>query len=354
MNGSHGFTFRIHGLVLAGLVLLTAGCSDTPAEPSAEATVSTLTVDAEEGWAYVTLGDPATMVSVPDREASAVWDLGFFSTSVMLNGGAAGPAGVVGHCLCQNTGAADAEVQALTAETELEDFLAVTAAQIPVADSLWKSDALVPAIDGWYAYDMSTHAVSAAPDKVWKIRAAGEDPAFAKLHVTKVEDPSRENAGRVTFEFAVQPSAGAAMGEVRSATVDLSSGAAVYFDLETGTVSDASRWDLLFEGYTIRVNGGVSGGGGAGAVLANAAFSEITDASDLSARHYQGDVFGGVFDEHRWYRYNLAGNHQIWPTYDVFLVKRGNEIYKLQLIGYYSDMGESRHITFRYAKLVEE
>lgn len=334
----------------AGLILFAVGCSDNPTGPP-QPSVSTLTVNAEEGWTYVTLGDPSATVSPSDPETSTVWELGFFATSVMLNGGAAGPGGVVGYCLCQHAGATDADIQAMTAESELEDFRAVTTAQLPAADSLWRSDALVPAIDDWYAYDHATHTVSAAPEMVWKVRGAGEDPAFAKFHVLEIENPSRENAGQVTFEFALQPSAGAAMGEPQSLTVDLSSGAAVYFDLETSAVSGASDWDLLFEGYTIRINGGVSGEGGAGASLAAGAFDEITDASDLSARHYRGDAFGGVFDEHRWYRYNLAGNHQIWPTFDVFLVKRGAEVYKLQLINYYSDTGEARHITFRYAKL---
>jgi hypothetical protein len=58
-----------------------------------------------------------------------------------------------------------------------------------------------------------------------------------------------------------------------------------------------------------------------------------------------------VFDAHPWYRYNLDGGHQIWPTYDVFLIRRGDAVYKVQLTSYYGATGDSRQITFRYARL---
>ena len=47
-------------------------------------------------------------VSAASPATSTDWDLAFFATSVMLNGGEAGPAGVVGHCLCRNANATDA------------------------------------------------------------------------------------------------------------------------------------------------------------------------------------------------------------------------------------------------------
>lgn len=140
------------------------------------------------------------------------------------------------------------------------------------------------------------------------------------------------------------------MGAAQQTTVDLSSGEAVYFDLATGAESDASDWDLRFEGYTIRVNGGVSGSGQAGAVLVDEAFDAIDDASDMG-RGYLADAFAGVFGEHPWYRYNLNNNHQIWPTYDVYLIQSGDRVYKVQLIGYYDATGKDRQITFRYAPL---
>lgn len=176
-----------------------AACDNSPTDPAVEV-IRTTTVDASTNWAYAAFaGDSAQVVSIADPAASAAWDLGFFKTSVRMNGGQTGPAGVVGYCICQNAGTSDADLQKMTAQSELADFEAVTRAQLPPAGAAWTSD---------------------------------------------------------------------------------------------------------------------------------------------------------VFDSASWYRYNLAGNHQIWPTYDVYLVKRGSDIYKVQLIGYYGPAGETRRITFRYAKLV--
>lgn len=342
------YAFVVGVLTLSALV---AACSDDdPVGPGAGEQVATLTVDAND-WTYVSLGDPSRVVTVSDPAKSTAWDLAFHATSVTLNGGAAGPGGVVGYCVCQNASATDSEIAAMTPESELRDFLDVGVADLPADEAAWRSDALVPVISGWYAYDFATHTVSALPEKVWKLRTA-EGDSYAKFHVTAIEGAARGHAGRVTFEYAVQSGRGEAMGPTRTETVDLSSGA-VYFDLVDGVVSNDSDWDLRFEGYTIQVNGGVSGPGQAGAVIVDEPFDAITDASDLEGL-YRGDVYGGVFDAHRWYRYDLRGNHQIWPTYDVYLIRRGDEVYKVQLTSYYSATGDSRHITFRYARLDAE
>jgi hypothetical protein len=350
INGARMFATRTLPLVTLA-TLMAAACSDSdPAGPDADE-VQTLSVDASNKWAFVGFdGDAASTRAVADPSSSAAWDIGFFATSVMLNGGAAGPAGMVGYCLCANVSATDAEVMAMTAESELADFEAVSAAAIPSSEDDWTSDALAPAIDGWYSYNPSTHVVSAARENVWKVRTGSGD-AYAKFHVTGLANGTQQHAGEVTFEYALQPSSGAAFEATRTETVDLASGP-IHFDLETGSVVAATgEWDLLFDGYDIRVNGGVSGTGSAGASLSGASFNAITDASDLMASHYRGDAFGGVFDAHPWYRYNLDGGHQIWPTYDVFLIRRGDAVYKVQLTSYYGATGDSRQITFRYARL---
>ena len=335
----------------AAAIAAVGACADTdPLEPADEI-VATLTVSAVDAWSFVAfVGQVAEPVNPGDRATSEAWDLGFFATSVMLNGGAAGPAGVVGHCLCQNASATNGAIMAMTPDSKLVDFEAVTAADIPTETSSWTSDALAAAIDGWYSYDPVTHVVSAAPENVWKVRTASGE-SFAKFHVTGLEGATQSHAGRVTFEFAVQPVGGGAFEPPETVTVDVSSGA-VRFDIETGAVAAGSAdWDLQFDGYDIRVNGGVSGTGSSGASLSGESFGAIVDAGDLTATHYRGDAFGGVFDEHPWYRYNLDGNHQIWPTFDVYLVRRGDSVYKVQITSYYGATGDARQITFRYAKL---
>ncbi|HEU0054017.1 MAG TPA: HmuY family protein, partial [Longimicrobium sp.] len=290
-------------------------------------------------------------IAVADPAASEGWDLAVFATSVMLNGGAAGPGGVEGYCVCQNAAATDAAVQAMTPATELADFEAVTAAQAPAAADAWASDALSPAISGWYSYNPTTHVTSPAPEKSWLVRTA-EGAAFAKFRVTGLAGSTQQTPGKVTIEYAVQPSAAGALGEVKTATIDVPATGRAYFDLATGQASTSADWDVAFEGWNIRVNGGVSGGGQAGAVAADQPFAAVTNAAAPPASTFRGDAYGGVFDAKKWYRYNLTGSdHQVWPTFDVYLVRRGAELWKVQLTGYYDASAQPRRITVRYAKL---
>jgi len=356
MGSSRGYGRRFGAALVAATVFAACESDATgpdDGEPNDE--LPAFTVTATTGWAYVDLdGETAMQVTVSDPATNTGWDIAFFGTGVMLNGGAAGSAGVVGHCLCQNANATAAQVMAMTPESQLSTFESVTAADIPTGEDAWRSDALAPAIVGWYSYDPVAREVTADTDRVWKLRAAeAEDPVYAKFRVLSLEDASQSDAGRITIEYAVQPGAGQPLGESETAVIDVTGGR-VYFDLATGAESDASDWDLAFEGYTIRVNSGVSGSGWAGAVLESDAFEEITDASDAPAQVYAADQFGGVFESHPWYRYNLTGDdHLIWPTFDVYLIKRGDEVYKLQIISYYNETADARHITARFAPLTE-
>jgi hypothetical protein len=165
-----------------------------------------------------------------------------------------------------------------------------------------------------------------------------------------------------------------AVEPIRTLTVDASTSWG-YANLQGDTarlvsVADpaaSADWDLGFMTTAVALNGGDAGPGGAVAycVCQNAAATDAdlqtmtpaTELGDFEAVTAASipDATGGwsadVFGEKKWYRYNLAGNHQIWPTYDVYLVKRGSEIYKIQLIGYYGPAGETRQITFRYVRL---
>src|SRR5690606_22196526 len=135
-------------LLLAATVL---ACSDDggPSGPTDEP-FGTLTVDATTGWAYVDLAATASQVQPSDPASSTAWEIAFFASGVMLNGGAAGTGEVEGYCLCQNENATDDQVLAMTAASEAAAFEAVTAAHIPSDDSAWQSDVLAPAIDGWW------------------------------------------------------------------------------------------------------------------------------------------------------------------------------------------------------------
>jgi hypothetical protein len=344
------FTFSATRAVIP-FVLVLAACSESdPTGPGSTNKEPTMTVAASAAWSFVSFGTNPTEVPVASASESAAWDVAFFGTSVMLNGGAAGPGGVVGYCVCGNSKLTDLQVKDLKAESQRASFDAVSASQIPQADSLWQSDVLSPAITGWYRYDMATHQVAGNPAQSFYVRTS-DGVSFAKFRVVKIEEATRTSAGKVTFEYALQPTKGAPMGATRSVVVRVPASGRLAYDFNSGTES-TSGWDVAFEGFNVRVNGGVSGSAQGGAVAVTTPFAEIADASAPPATVYKSDAFGGVFDAKKWYRYNITGtDHQIWPTYDVFLIKRGTAVYKIQLINYYNAAGEGRHITFRYAKV---
>jgi len=340
-------------LIAVATLLLSTACSDNPTEPNGPSATGTITVDASASWAYVQFdGDTAKTVSVTDPKASSEWQLAFFGTSVMLNGGAAGPGSVSGYCVCLNASATDAEVQVMTAATELADFNGVDASQIPAA-AAFQSDVLVPVIAGWYSGGGA--AAAARTDSSWLI-AKGDGTAriVGKFRVTQISGASGTAPGSVTFEYAMQATPGAAFGSLQTKTVTVGS-SPVYFDLAAGAVSTVSAWDVEFDGFNIRLNSGVSGSGTVRGLSAGAtAFSSIdaTFASSPPASAFRSDAFGGVFVSKKWYRYNITGtDNQIWPTFNVYLIAVGTSVYKVQLTSYYSTVGMARQITLRYSRI---
>ena len=332
------------GIALAALV----ACSDSSTEPPPPPPeTSEITVDASAAPAYIRLGDPATAVSVSDPSTSTAWDLSLFATSVTVNGGAAGPGGVTAYCLCANAAVTASELQAMTPANQLAAFDAVTAASVPAASN-FVADALNPAVSGWVAGTAA--AAAAVPGRSWIIRRGTGGVILGKFRVTAVSGATATSAGSITVEYAIQPSSGAAFGAAETRTIDLSGGP-VHLSLSSGPVSASGAWDLRLSGYEIRTNGGVSGSGGVSAVLdTTTPFSEITAsyASTAPAVAYRSDAYGGVFVTSPWYRYNITGtDNQIWPTFNVYLIRRGEEVFKVQLTGYYGATGTPRQITVR-------
>lgn len=343
---------RVDGLLIGAVLALAACDDDSSTGPMPPAEASELTVDAAQSPAYVRLGDPASLVSVADAATSTAWDLSFFATGVTVNGGAAGPGGVVAYCVCANQSATDEQVGAMTPENQLAAFEGVEASGIP-AESAFESDVLSPAISGWYSGTPGP-GVAIVTNRSWILREGTTTATLGKFRVTSITGASPADAGSITFEYALQPAPGAAFGATETRTVDVSSGP-VYFDLAAGAVSDATNWDMQFDGYDIRLNGGVSGSGTLRAVVDQGTpWAQITAqyASFAPPEAFRADAFGGVFTSSPWYRYNITGtDNQIWPTFNVYLVKRGDEVFKVQLTGYYSEAGVPRQITIRSARL---
>ena len=334
------------GAVVAACAFLAACSTDDTVAPRTPA-AGTFTVDARTGFVYVSLADSATVSPTPSASESAAWDIGLFATNATLNGGQAGPGGVTGYCVCQNsaTNPTSAEWLAMTPESEKADF--DTLSRVP-AGAQFLSDVLTPAFTGWYQGTGVT--ATARPDSVYFIRFA-DSSGVAKVRVTQLQDATAASAGRVTIEYATAANGATTFGTTQTALLDLATGAKS-FDFQTGQVTtSATDWDLRLDGFTARVNGGVSGPGKGGAArITGATFAAATPAS-TSANAFRIDAYAGVFGTSRFYKYNIGGDNRITPTFDVYLLKRGSTIYKLQITSYYNATGTARFITFRYAAL---
>jgi hypothetical protein len=330
-------------ILVAALALSACSADDvTTARPPAQGAI---TVNASTQWAYVSLPDSAQITPVPSASESTAWDIAFNSTSVTLNGGQAGPGGIQGACICQNVAATGTEVLAMTPESQKAAFDAVTSVPASVT---WTSDVMTPAVSAFYT-GTGTSAV-ADPTRVFLVRLS-DSLSFAKVHVTALTSPTATSAGKVTLEYAVQSSSTGALGAVQTMVVDLTTAGAKSVDLNTGALTtSASDWDLRLDGFTIRVNGGVSGPGKGAAALATTTFAATTSAS-TQPEAYKTDTYAGVFGTSKYYRYNIAGDNKISPTFDVYLLKRGSTVYKVQILNYYSSTGLPRYITFRYKQI---
>jgi hypothetical protein len=338
---------RALGTTLAALLL--AACERGELTAPVDLPAGTVTLNSSTGWAYLSLASGAA-VTPGDPLTSPGWDIAFNATSVMLNGGQAGPGGVSGYCVCQNAAAnpTNDQILALTADGELADFAAVTAAAIPGA-SQFVTDTLTPVITGWY--NGSGASATAAADRAWLVRLR-DSTAYAKVRVASIQAPTAASAGRVTLEYAVQSGTTGALGPARTLAVDVPASGNARVDLLGGAVATAGgAWDLQLDGWRIRVNGGASGSGKAAATLATQPFAAVANAFAGAANAYRTDTYAGVFGQKPWYKYNLRGDNRISPTFDVYLVRRGSAVYKLQIINYYGPAGETRRITVRYAQL---
>lgn len=344
-----------HGLLVVAAIAATAilaGCSEETTAPDLATEPGVFVANVKEGVVYLSLGDTAREVAVTDPAASADWDLALTGLQVRLNGGAHAASNVAGYCICANENLSGEELQALTAEGELAAFAAVTSASVP-ASGVFEEDALVPAVSGWYTGEAGSGA-AVNPAASWILRKGTSSPLFGKFRITSIAGAATAGPAGVTIEHTTQTTQGEPFPATATTAIDLTSGP-VYFSMTDGVVTSSDEWDLLIDGWVIRINGGVSGSGGLSAVPAEGVPFESIDAAFAASVPnvaYETDAYGGVFASHPWYRYNLTGtDHQVWPTYDIYLIRRGDEVFKIQIIGYYDAAGTSGTVTLRYARV---
>lgn len=350
-------TSRALGACIASSMTLALlnGCeSDTTAPPEVfEEGRIAIDASSSVGFTYLSLADPGGVVVPPDPATSTDWHMGFRRFLVRLNGGVAGPGSVSAVNLGNNASASAEEIVALTEQDGKAAFEAVTEADIPAAGS-FVEDGLAPDPGAsWFRFDPVAGTLVANPGAAWMVREAS-GRGFAVFRVTNLRMQGQRPVG-LAIEYRRHEPAGT-LGTSGTIEGDLSRGP-VFLRLADGSeVSLAGcGWDVsATPDLTIEINAGC----GAGTFPLDPALDFTTLVRADDAPEYGGflSVISGAFpstvdDASGIFWYDIRENSRMWPTYNVFLVRVDDRVYKVQIANYYDAAGASGHPTVRFLRL---
>jgi hypothetical protein len=138
-------------------------------------------------------------------------------------------------------------------------------------------------------------------------------------------------------------------------TFDLSDGAPRYLDLEAGE-ADASGWDLRAEGWDLFLDGGESGEGKAGGIDMELLdlemrFEELNRKNQILYFFFYDSYACALSD---WWWYALDGTHTLFSNFHVFVVRRDDREFVVQVLDYYrviDGSAEAGYPEFRWAEI---
>lgn len=310
--------------------------------------------------------DAKAVVELTEEQAETdtVWDVAFKRSGVYLNQHSDNT--VTAYATGNNSDFFDADGKAIaasfiaaTAESELPDYLAIKTSDVPTDETKFVADVTSNIIDGFYDYNSTTHAVTAADTKYF---IANSDDAFTKFRATSITTAGR-GIGQITLQTAYQSSSDAAFAAEQELVIDAAltcSGDVthVYVDFDTNQeVTMADAWDVSLPCAADKTGADFS------INIADDAqaihdFDNNYDAVDPTAVAYYGfksDIYSvKAFDSTPWYQYGVNGGHSLWSQFDVYLIKTATKTHKMQITGYYDADGVSGNISFRADEVNEE
>lgn len=347
---------------LATVLALTACDNDTVIEePIDESPIygplSTGSVS-EPVFAYFDL-ETMTEITLTEEEASSntEWDIAFKRSGVYLN--SANEAPVSAYFTNNNSEFFDEDGSVVaesfinaTPETELEDFEAVTADDIPTDETMFVADVTSNIIDGWYNYDSTTHQVSAAADKFFIVNS---DETLSKFSVTGLTQAGFALSD-ITITYANQTSSDTEFATSTSeVTVNASEACAayegVYVDFDLGqTVAASDDWDisLACDDDNTGINFGIDIADDATAMQDFDNYYTSVAVDSIAYYDFESNQYTvKAFDANPWYQYGVNGGHTLWSQYGVYLIRTESATYKLQITSYYDEDNVSGNISFR-------
>jgi hypothetical protein len=282
------------------------------------------------------------------------WDIALRRFELRLNSPAiagASSKNVLGYAVNNNRDATDAEVQAFTPANQLAAFDNLRAAQIPAAEQ-FTTDRLTENPQAHLIFGGAPRANTAL---YWKVRLA--NGAFGLFRVTAINYTPQFQVASLELESRLQT--GSTLGPVQAFTIT-PNGAVTSISLVTGAAvtPDGCNWDLQFNpsasALSIAVNTACNVGTYPGPTSPTfAAATSASDAPQYGAYLSQlvGPIASSTTDPGAPFRYNLANTMRLHPTFNIYLVKTGTRVYKVQVIDYYNQTGTAGFPTLRYARI---
>lgn len=343
---------------LALPVLALAACEGERADPGFTPQEGTVQIDASSNtaFAYFSFAQNGT-VTVVDPLTSSSWDLAIRRFEVRLNGGVGGPKGVVGYNLENNAGLTDEQVLALTPANTEAAFDAVGEDAIPAAGE-FAGEGLGPDFTSWFRPTQA--GLVANPNAKWRLRRASGAGAgaFAAFRVTGITGTTSPTDGlrTLTIEYRLQATPGT-LGAPQTATIDLNTETEAGLDLGTGAQVAATGcgWDLkATRAYELTVNAACQAG--TFPYQATDDFTAVTRADDAPQYGpYLSLVSGPIPNSFSLrtapFLYGLDNDQRLYPTFNTYLVRVGDAVFKVQFTDYYSAAGASGFPTMRYARI---
>jgi len=329
-------------VLLIGAALF-AGCEkeinnpvEAPYGQATEGVTDTLDATAYDHYLYFNLVT-RQVVDISDAEAttSSDWHIAFERVNGKLNGGASGPLAVKAIDLAD------------IGHPDSVSFDRVDAVPT-VADDQWEQDQINLVFSPWYSYDPVQHVLT--PNHYLFVMKTA-DGKYAKAVVDSLIDPSMPpNMGTIVLKYVYQPDGGANLsGAAQYARLDGSSGS-VFFSFAAGgavTVADpatSTAWDIWFDAYDAKTNGGISGPGMAAVYPM---FQESNDFDALTTAPtgtgggaYFSDNIQSVFgaptvDGSQWYNY-IQTSHEVVSKKHIYILSLPNNVhFALMIENYY-------------------
>ena len=143
--------------------------------------------------------------------------------------------------------------------------------------------------------------------------------------------------------------------ETTTQTFDLSDGEPQYIDLFAGS-GTAEAWDIRAEGWDLFLNGGESGVERAGGIDMELLdlempFEELNRKNQMLYFFFYDSYACAVSD---WWWYALDGTHTLFSNYHVYVVRRGDRDFVVQMLDYYrviDGSAQAGYPQFRWAEV---